>query len=61
MVYGSGCLDQLTFLEYRDFAHVTTDQQALRDIQRVFENDMQCTRRIDPSPRPLITPRNSPF
>jgi cardiolipin synthase A/B len=39
MVYGSACLDQTTFLRYRDFATTCTDEQALRDAQLLFEND----------------------
>jgi phosphatidylserine/phosphatidylglycerophosphate/cardiolipin synthase-like enzyme len=39
MVYGSACLDQTTFLRYRDFATTCTDEQVLRDAQRLFEND----------------------
>ena len=39
LVYGSGCLDQTTFAHYRDFAHVSTDQQAVRELHRLFEND----------------------
>ena len=58
MIYGSGCLDELTFLEYRDFAHVTTDQQALRDIQRVFENDWVYSAPVGQAPPPFNpTPR----
>ena len=38
-VYGSGCLDQATFAHYRDFAHVSTDQQVMRELHRLFEND----------------------
>ena len=60
IVYGSGCLDQLTFLEYRDFAHVTTDQQALRDIQRVFENDWAYSAPVGAIPRRSTPPLESP-
>ena len=58
MVYGSGCLDELTFLQYRDFAHVTTDQQALRDVQSVFENDWAYSAPAGQAPPPFNpTPR----
>jgi phosphatidylserine/phosphatidylglycerophosphate/cardiolipin synthase-like enzyme len=42
-VYGSACLDQTTFLEYRDFGAVTTDRQIVRAMHRLFENDWRYT------------------
>jgi len=39
VLYGSACLDQTTFLRYRDFATTSTDQQVLADLHRLFEND----------------------
>jgi phosphatidylserine/phosphatidylglycerophosphate/cardiolipin synthase-like enzyme len=39
MIYGSACLDETTFLQYRDFGHGVTDRRVLRDVQRLFEND----------------------
>ena len=39
LVYGSACLDQTTFLQYRDFATTSQDQQLLNDLDRLFEND----------------------
>lgn len=39
MVYGSACLDETTFQQYRDFATTTTNPQVVRNIQRLFEND----------------------
>ena len=39
MIYGSACLDQTTFLHYRDFAHATTDPLVVRELHRLFEND----------------------
>jgi phosphatidylserine/phosphatidylglycerophosphate/cardiolipin synthase-like enzyme len=39
LIYGSACLDETTFLHYRDFATTSTVQQILREIQRLFEND----------------------
>lgn len=38
-VYGSACLDQTTFLQYRDFAQVSTDPEILRALHRLFETD----------------------
>lgn len=39
LVFGSACLDQTTFLEYRDFATTCTDPQVLHDLHALFEND----------------------
>src|SRR5262245_54098943 len=39
VVYGSACLDQTTFQQYRDFAHTSTRPEILRDLHRLFEND----------------------
>jgi cardiolipin synthase A/B len=39
LVYGSACLDETTFRQYRDFATTSTDPQILREVQRLFEND----------------------
>jgi phosphatidylserine/phosphatidylglycerophosphate/cardiolipin synthase-like enzyme len=39
LVYGSACLDQTTFQQYRDFAHTSTRQGILDDLHRLFEND----------------------
>lgn len=41
VVYGSACLDQTTFLQYRDFATTCNDPQVLNDLQRLFANDWQ--------------------
>jgi cardiolipin synthase len=38
-VYGSACLDQTTFQQYRDFAQVSTDPANLRLLHRLFETD----------------------
>lgn len=38
-VYGSACLDQTTFMQYRDFAAVTTDRESVRALHRLFDND----------------------
>jgi cardiolipin synthase A/B len=42
-VYGSACLDETTFLEYRDFGAVTTDRSVVRALHRLFENDWRYT------------------
>lgn len=39
LVYGSACLDETTFLHYRDFATSSTDPEILAEVQRLFEND----------------------
>jgi cardiolipin synthase len=38
-IYGSACLDQTTFAQYRDFAHTTVNRPLVRELQRLFEND----------------------
>jgi cardiolipin synthase len=39
LVVGSACLDETTFMQYRDFATSSTDRQILRSLQGLFEND----------------------
>jgi phosphatidylserine/phosphatidylglycerophosphate/cardiolipin synthase-like enzyme len=39
LVYGSACLDETTFTQYRDFAQATTDPHVVRALHRLFEND----------------------
>ena len=39
LVFGSACLDETTFMRYRDFAATSGDRQILRTLQRLFEND----------------------
>ena len=39
LVYGSACLDEKTFMQYRDFAQVNTDRQVVRAMHALFEND----------------------
>jgi phosphatidylserine/phosphatidylglycerophosphate/cardiolipin synthase-like enzyme len=39
LVYGSACLDQTTFVQYRDFAQVSTDPTILRALHALFETD----------------------
>jgi phosphatidylserine/phosphatidylglycerophosphate/cardiolipin synthase-like enzyme len=38
-VYGSACLDETTFMQYRDFATTDTDSAILYELERLFEND----------------------
>jgi len=33
-IYGSACLDQTTFAQYRDFAHTSTNFVLLRELHR---------------------------
>jgi cardiolipin synthase A/B len=39
LVYGSACLDETTFMQYRDFATTSRDPQILAEVQDLFEND----------------------
>jgi phosphatidylserine/phosphatidylglycerophosphate/cardiolipin synthase-like enzyme len=39
LVYGSACLDQTTFVQYRDFAQVSTDPMILHAVRALFETD----------------------
>ena len=39
LVYGSACLDETTFIQYRDFATTNTDPRILYELERLFEND----------------------
>jgi phosphatidylserine/phosphatidylglycerophosphate/cardiolipin synthase-like enzyme len=39
VVYGSACLDQLTFARYRDFAHLSDRRDLVAGMGRLFEND----------------------
>jgi phosphatidylserine/phosphatidylglycerophosphate/cardiolipin synthase-like enzyme len=38
-IYGSACLDETTFLQYRDFAQVATDPTIVRALHDLFETD----------------------
>ena len=53
MVYGSACLDQTTFLRYRDFATTCADEQVLRDTQLLFENDWKYSASPGQEPPPF--------
>ena len=39
LVYGSACLDETTFIQYRDFATTSSDPQILSEVRQLFEND----------------------
>jgi cardiolipin synthase A/B len=39
LVYGSACLDETTFIQYRDFTTTSSDPRILSEVQRLFEND----------------------
>lgn len=39
VIYGSACLDQLTFAQYRDFAHLSDRRELVAEMGRLFEND----------------------
>ena len=39
VVYGSACLDETTFLQYRDFATTNTEAPIVQELQDLFEND----------------------
>jgi cardiolipin synthase A/B len=53
LVYGSACLDETTFMQYRDFATTTTDPQILREVQRLFENDWTYSAVVGKQPPPF--------
>jgi cardiolipin synthase A/B len=55
LVYGSACLDQTTFMVYRDFAATSTDPQILRDLQGLFENDWAYSAAVGKAP-PAFNP-----
>jgi cardiolipin synthase A/B len=39
LVYGSACLDETTFIQYRDFTTTSSEPRILSEVQRLFEND----------------------
>jgi phosphatidylserine/phosphatidylglycerophosphate/cardiolipin synthase-like enzyme len=58
LVYGSACLDQTTFAQYRDFAHTSADPRLLRDAHRLFETDWAHSAPVGLDPPPFNpTPR----
>lgn len=52
-MYGSACLDQTTFAQYRDFAHESSDGPLLRELSRLFENDWAYSSPVDQAPPPF--------
>ena len=53
LVYGSACLDETTFLQYRDFAATSTNRQILRELHRLFENDWVYSAAVGQEPAPF--------
>jgi cardiolipin synthase len=53
LVYGSACLDETTFIQYRDFATTNTDPQILRELQRLFESDWVYSAAVGQQPPPF--------
>jgi cardiolipin synthase A/B len=53
VVYGSACLDQTTFAQYRDFAHSSTSGPLLRELHRLFENDWAYSAPVGQVPPPF--------
>jgi phosphatidylserine/phosphatidylglycerophosphate/cardiolipin synthase-like enzyme len=53
LVYGSACLDQTTFMHYRDFVATETDPEILRELRRLFENDWAYSAEIGKEPPPF--------
>jgi cardiolipin synthase len=55
VIYGSACLDSLTFAQYRDFAHLTGDRQLIAELGGLFENDWRFSSAVGDEP-PLFNP-----
>jgi cardiolipin synthase len=53
LVYGSACLDETTFMQYRDFATANRDSQILQELQRLFENDWEYSATVGQPPPPF--------
>jgi cardiolipin synthase A/B len=53
LVYGSACLDETTFLQYRDFATTNGDRPILSELQRLFENDWMYSAAVGTEPPPF--------
>ena len=57
-IYGSACLDQTTFAQYRDFAHTSTNFVILGELHRLFDNDWAHSAPVGQEPPPFNpTPR----
>lgn len=53
LVYGSACLDETTFIQYRDFATTNTEPQTLSELQALFENDWRYSATVGKEPPPF--------
>jgi hypothetical protein len=49
-VYGSACLDETTFMQYRDFATTNADPQILSELEYLFENDWTYSAEVGQQP-----------
>ena len=58
LLYGSACLDETTFLQYRDFATANTDPKILAELQQLFENDWAYSAAVGEKP-PAFNPTSS--
>jgi cardiolipin synthase A/B len=58
LVYGSACLDETTFLQYRDFATANTDPEILSELHRLFENDWTYSAAVGEQP-PAFNPTSA--
>jgi cardiolipin synthase A/B len=50
LVYGSACLDETTFIQYRDFATTNSDPQILSELEHLFENDWTYSAEVGQQP-----------
>jgi cardiolipin synthase A/B len=50
LVYGSACLDETTFIQYRDFATTSSDPQILSEVEQLFENDWTYSAEVGQQP-----------
>lgn len=55
LVFGSACLDQTTFAQYRDFALRDSTPRVVRSAIRLFENDWGLSAPVG-SPTPALNP-----
>src|SRR5215469_2990702 len=53
LVYGSACLDETTFMQYRDFATANADLQILDELERLFQNDWTYSAEVGQPPPPF--------
>jgi phosphatidylserine/phosphatidylglycerophosphate/cardiolipin synthase-like enzyme len=53
LVYGSACLDETTFMQYRDFATTSRDPRILGELQRLFANDWTYSAAVGKEPPPF--------